>query len=568
MEELDQKPHQPLSIESNLQRLRNHAPHDSTETIARLLSPRRVSSSSAPAPRSTAPERIGPYVIVGEIARGGMGTVYEARHINLGRSVAIKLLGEGQILSRRQADQVLREWRAHGRLSHPNIVTATDAGLIDRRPYLVTELVPGQDLASIVKATGPMHTADAAAIVHDVAEALTYAHREGVAHLDIKPSNVMLRSDGQVKLLDLGTARVASLSARSTDPASNDPAEVIIEEFGTLGYLAPERTNTKPGQLAGDVQDPYAADIYSLGCTFYFLLHGDAPFGTLNHDIDGPTTVQLMRAHRKAPPPPLEFHRDDSATTDQRERLGSLAYRMLSKQPADRPTATEVADQLAGLAIDANRQRIIARAQSHFPIDQEARTGQTVQLTDLVPRSVRARFPGWAYIMAGMLAVLSPLILWAFWPSQGPADIDTMAAAPAIRETAAWNWSPDRNAGFLSNPVHTLRQQQTSDPTVQAVALVSKTPRTEVIQIAWSASGRKLAILSQHHNLRIYRWEDERLELTALINQSEDPIETFTWHPQEDRLAVASDSLLPSSPRRMTAVSNNPNNGNLCKAAP
>ncbi len=280
-----------------------------------------------------------------------MGTVYGGRHINLGRSIAIKLIGDGREFTRTVGEQVLREWRAHGRLSHPGIVTATDAGLVHGRPYLVTELIDGSDLARLIKRIGPLRLADASRVIHDVAIAMEYAHGAGVAHLDIKPSNIMINRKGQVKLLDLGTASISDLASLGT---ADNPALSAAGNFGTLGYLAPERMIAQPSNCVARAGQDIAADIYSLGCTFQFLLTGDSPFGTAPSKADsGMSVTGLIRAHRMSPPPAIPFRDDDSAAED-RQAVQALITGMLAKDPTRRPESMRsVAIALASLVDDA-----------------------------------------------------------------------------------------------------------------------------------------------------------------------------------------------------------------------
>ncbi len=313
------------AIEVKMQRDSSTVPNDSGAFMTKAIHSRG------------APDRIGPYAIVKRLAIGGMSTVYEGRHVNLGRSVAIKLLGHGSRFSRTSAKQVLSEWRAHGRLSHPGIVVATDAGVVGGAPYLVTELIDGFDLAATVKTIGPLGASDAAALIGEMASALGYAHREGVAHLDIKPSNVMLDQDGNVKVLDLGTAQVSQLFPDEVAAQAGNASSSSL--FGTLAFMAPERTRTEAFSSNQSSFDALVkADLYSLGCTWHFLLTGQAPFGNVaSGDTPGHSQNELIQSHCNQAPASIVFDAADPASDDVRERTEILYQRLLAKRPADRP---------------------------------------------------------------------------------------------------------------------------------------------------------------------------------------------------------------------------------------
>ena len=203
------------------------------------------------------PATIGPYQLICVIAVGGMATVYRVRHHRLGKPFALKLLDSEGKVSRSKAQRIQREWRAHGSLNHPNIVTATDAGIIDRRPYLVTEFVEGSDLSKLVKERGPLKLEYANEVLRQAATGLAYAHETGLIHGDVKPSNLMLNVRGVVKVLDLGTAKWL-------DENTHVPS-------GTIAFMAPE-------QFDKHSTCDSRSDIYSLGCTYHYLLTGRTPF--------------------------------------------------------------------------------------------------------------------------------------------------------------------------------------------------------------------------------------------------------------------------------------------------
>ena len=257
---------------------------------------------------------------------GGMGSVYLATHRWLDNPVAIKIMnpafsGDGEALERFR-----RESRMAATLKHPNIIRATDAGPIQDSMYLVTEYLDGADLAEIVRKHGALTTNHAAWVVREVALALDYAHGQGLIHRDIKPSNIMLLNDGSIKILDFGLARYADSITEMTATGTF---------MGTIDYISPE-------QALDTRAVDRRADIYSLGCTFYFLLTGRAPFeGEAYESIIG-----KILAHTEETPEPVQSYRKRLP-----RRLIKTIDKMQEKHVDDRhQTAAEVAEDLEPLA--------------------------------------------------------------------------------------------------------------------------------------------------------------------------------------------------------------------------
>ncbi len=209
---------------------------------------------------------IGPYRLLATLGAGGMGTVYKAFHTRLERLVALKMLPPDRMRDEQAIVRFEREMKAVGKLDHPNIVRATDAGDDDGKHFLVMEYVEGTDLSDLVRQSGPLPIADACEIVRQAAVGLQHAHEHDLVHRDIKPSNLMLNTDSTVKVLDLGLALLPSLGEAGRELTDTGQA------MGTLDYMAPEQ--------GGDSHDvDIRADIYSLGATLYKLLTGHVIFG-------------------------------------------------------------------------------------------------------------------------------------------------------------------------------------------------------------------------------------------------------------------------------------------------
>ena len=214
---------------------------------------------------------LGMYELLKPLGRGGMGAVYLAIHKQLKKQVAIKLL---PILSSEGSDvraRFDREIRVVGKLNHPSIVTATDAGEIDGTQFLVMEYVPGLDLSRLARLMGRLPVADACELIRQAALGLSCAHAEGVVHRDVKPSNLMLDDSGQIRILDFGLAQLSVWDEASVDLTT------VGQLMGTLDYMAPEQAEISSGVN-------YRADLYALGATLFRLLCGRAPLAAApNH---------------------------------------------------------------------------------------------------------------------------------------------------------------------------------------------------------------------------------------------------------------------------------------------
>lgn len=217
-------------------------------------------------PADTSVKRFGPYEILEQIGRGGMGRVFRARHVHLNRVVAIKILPPHRLDDPAMVARFRREMRVIGQLSHPNIVSAFDADVIDGIYYIAMEYIDGVTLADLVQKSGPLAPGTAVEYVRQAAEGLACAHRCGMTHRDVKPTNLMVtqgdEDEVQIKLLDVGLARPGSEQLREVPLTETDAV------VGTVGFIAPEQAND-PG--AADER----SDIYSLGATLFYLLVGD-----------------------------------------------------------------------------------------------------------------------------------------------------------------------------------------------------------------------------------------------------------------------------------------------------
>jgi len=334
---------------------------------------------------------LGDYLLLERLGRGGMGTVFKAQHVQLGTLAVVKVLHARGLHDSDAVARFLREMEAIGRLDHRNIVRAIDADEVDGIPFLVMELVDGVDLSQLVALCGPVDIPSACEVIRQAAIGLEHAHQHGLVHRDVKPSNLMLATDGVVKILDLGLARLR-------DRTPENELTTTHQIMGTLDYMAPEQ-----GSSTHHVD--IRADLYGLGCTFYKLLTGQPPFWGREFD----TPVKKIMAHVQAPVPPIRDRRSEVP-----EALAAVIERMLAKSPDERlGTPAEVAEALGPFADDADLPDMAVQAKEKQEPNSDA--GALMTMTaQRVPVSAgrRPRAPRtlWHY---GALAGLV-LLLFAF----------------------------------------------------------------------------------------------------------------------------------------------------------
>jgi serine/threonine-protein kinase len=208
------------------------------------------------------PTTVGDYELIEELGRGGMGVVFRARQVSLGRTVAVKMILRGRLASESDLQRFFAEASATARLEHPNIVPVYEVGEIDGRPFFSMQLVEGDTLAQLVT-DGPLPAREAAEVVAAIARAIGVAHKHGVLHRDLKPSNILISDDGTPLVTDFGLAKQ---SGSETDLTRSGML------LGTPAYMSPEQAGGRRN-LVGP-----ASDVYSLGCILYFALTGRSPF--------------------------------------------------------------------------------------------------------------------------------------------------------------------------------------------------------------------------------------------------------------------------------------------------
>src|SRR5579872_4630676 len=249
----------------------------------------------------------GRYELSHQIARGGTAQVYLARDQLLDRPVALKVLFPELSSDSSFVERFRREAQAAANLSHPNIVPVFDWGESERTYFIVMEYVDGEALSALIKAEAPLAPLRAASIASDIARALSYAHRHGVVHRDIKPGNVLLTRDGQVKVTDFGIAR-----AVGTDDNVTQTGLVM----GTATYFSPEQAQG----LGVDGR----SDVYSLGVVLFEMLTARPPFS-------GETPVSIAYQHVREPAPTPRSINPNIPLT-----LEAIVLQAMAKQPSER----------------------------------------------------------------------------------------------------------------------------------------------------------------------------------------------------------------------------------------
>lgn len=269
------------------------------------------------------------------LGAGGMGLVYHAEHRVMERAVALKIIHRDLFRHPLAVERFHQEVKAAARLAHPNIVAAYDAEQAGETHFLVMEFVDGITLSRLIAKRGPLSVAHACNYARQAALGLQHAFENGMVHRDIKPQNLMLTRKGQIKILDFGLARLAgesseaaALPAGKLKPGITSAGDIM----GTPDYMAPEQSMDS---RKADIR----ADIYSLGCTLYFLLTGQTPF------TEGSAQTKVF-SHRYFQPPAVTELRDDLPA-----EMASVVKKMMAKDPADRyQTPAEVVKALTPFA--------------------------------------------------------------------------------------------------------------------------------------------------------------------------------------------------------------------------
>ena len=375
------------------------------------------------------------YVLLEKVGHGGMGEVYRAYHMIMKKDVAVKLMLPPSTQHLESVKRFKREIRLAADLTHANLICARDAGQAHGHYYLVMDFVRGRDLSRLVRKQGSLDVAKALDYVIQAAQGLEYAHKRGIIHRDVKPSNLLLGDDGVVKVLDLGLSRLQPELRKFID---GDRTEETFSEssttMGTINYMAPEQA-LAPGSV------DQRADIYSLGCTLHFLLTGLAPFPRGND-------AQRLIAHREESPPSL-----NRGSLDVPKLLEETYLKMMAKEPQDRQSSmTELLKELR--RVQHHLESIDGQSTRGFSVPDDS----AAAVTRLSPESRRRLRNRW--IASTAVVLLAGLTLWFL---RGTPDgrtatsirpLTSVGTLPPVGSSAATDDAP---AALPTMPVNLLK---------------------------------------------------------------------------------------------------------------
>jgi serine/threonine-protein kinase len=379
------------------QRLQANRPEDSGQTLAAVLvdngvvTQRQIERLKGDIEESRRGRQIPGYQILGKLGSGAMATTFKARQLSLDRIVAIKVLPRRLSENQEFVDRFYREGKAAAKLNHPNIAQAYDVGEAGGYHYFVMEYVEGHMLYDELAEGKVFGEDEALEIILQVARALEHAHSQGLIHRDVKPKNIMITAQRQVKLVDMGLARNVTDSAIARAEAG--------KAFGTPYYISPE-------QIRGEVDIDFRADVYSLGATLYHMVTGKVPF-----DAESPTAV--MHKHLKEPliPP-------DHLNTKLSAGLGEVVEVMMAKDRKRRYASTN--DLLTDLeSIAAGDPPLQARRGLETEVLTGLAEGHSAQpeVPELSDRPAMGDLVVWMVVLGAML--VASLILNVFLLTRG-----------------------------------------------------------------------------------------------------------------------------------------------------
>ncbi len=336
-------------------------------------------------------EQLGQFLLQEFVGGGGMGVVYRAHDMTLDREVALKVLSRDQSADEETLRRFRNEAQSAARLGHDNIARVFFVGEDRGVHYIVFEFIEGVNIRDLVDQNGPLSLGQALSYTYQIAQALEHASQRAVIHRDIKPSNVLVTPDGKAKLVDMGLARLSQLAPTGELTASG-------VTLGTFDYISPEQA-----------RDPRSADVrsdlYSLGCSFYFMLTGRPPFP------DG-TVLQKLLQHQADSPPDPRADRPELPPA-----VSQILSRLLAKDPNQRyQAASELIDELAALGQSLGMPLSGSHTMRVAPRPQ-------------APQAVWLRHVPWAAPIAALLLIVVGLDV--YWSSASESETPLLASPTA-----------------------------------------------------------------------------------------------------------------------------------------
>lgn len=397
-------------------------------------------------------ERLGHFQLEEFIGGGGMGAVFRATDTMLGRTVAVKVVSRDQT-----NEDALRRFRneaqSAARLDHPNIARVYYVGEDKGWNYIVFEYIEGVNVRDLVEHNGPLSLEDTISYTLQIAEALEHASQRDVTHRDIKPSNILIMLDGRAKLVDMGLARLQQVESSTDDLTASGVT------LGTFDYISPEQARDPRNT---DVR----SDLYSLGCTLYFMLTGQPPFP------DG-TVLQKLLSHSSDEPPDLRQHRPDV-----HESIGAIVKKLLAKQPDQRfQTPRELIGELLMMAERLDMPTIRAQGAVWLPPSPPRTSGwmwHVPWLAALVLLALTVLAISWLDSRTPV-AVPGPPYLATRWESPAPATDERESSKPPAGPSTAPE-SPPVPSAEQGTPADTAAE--TSDSTTSGKPAPRPSPAT------------------------------------------------------------------------------------------
>jgi len=427
-------------------------PPDQQQTVISKQSP-GSGSSVGPLPthyelgKTLEGQRLGHFELAEFVGGGGMGAVFRAHDTQLGRMVAVKVLSRDHAADPETVLRFKNEAQSAARLDHDNIARVFYVGEDSGWNYIVFEFIEGINIRDMVQQTGPLPLSQAVSFTLQVAEALSHAARRDVVHRDIKPSNVLITAEGKAKLVDMGLARLHQMESSQADLTASGVT------LGTFDYISPEQARDPRG---ADVR----SDLYSLGCTLYYMLSGRPPFP------EG-TVLQKLLSHSSEEPTDAREFRPDLP-----DEISQVLSKMLRKHPDDRyQQPSELIGELLlmsdrlGLPV-ADRGATVWVAPSQFnirPWERHLPWFVPVAVLVLVVLGLHFFYPA-----SNPISFSPPEDRWT--PLEGPTDPDLMPGptSAATDEAPATTSSPDGDAAEPSAPGDTDTPPADTDTDVES----------------------------------------------------------------------------------------------------